>query len=81
MPMVLLLQEELKKEGVRMASIDYKDNLSILQLFLNKPIGLLSLLDEQSLFPKVGQVCCRHSELRYAFVPEVHFGTYSRTRE
>eukprot|EP00117_Sycon_ciliatum_P023999 scpid4577/ scgid0066/ Myosin-IIIb len=45
-------KDELKKEGVKSSSIDYQDNSAILSLFLQKPSGMLSLLDEQSMFPR-----------------------------
>lgn len=43
--------------------IEYEDNRPLLDLFLQKPMGLLSLLDEESRFPQatdqtlVGQSC------------------------
>lgn len=40
---------ELEKEGLQnLGDISYTDNKPVLDLILNKPIGLLSLLDEQS---------------------------------
>lgn len=42
------LQAELLKEGlVDLGDIQYTDNGPLLDLFLTKPIGLISLLDEQ----------------------------------
>lgn len=38
---------EYAKEGLEGLVISYKDNKPVLDLFLNRPIGLLSLLDEQ----------------------------------
>ena len=39
---------ELMKEGLNnLGDLSYKDNQPVLDLFLTKPIGLLSLLDEQ----------------------------------
>ena len=39
---------ELMKEGLdNLGDISYKDNKPVLDLFLMKPIGLLTLLDEQ----------------------------------
>ncbi len=40
-------QMEYAKEGLEGLVISYKDNKPVLDLFLNRPIGLLSLLDEQ----------------------------------
>ncbi|RXN04977.1 myosin-IIIb-like isoform X2 [Labeo rohita] len=45
-------QKEYKEEGITWDTITYKDNKPILDLFLTKPIGILSLLDEQSAFPQ-----------------------------
>ncbi len=41
------LQMEYAKEGLDGLVISYKDNKPVLDLFLTRPIGLLSLLDEQ----------------------------------
>uniref|UniRef100_A0A8C1W3A4 Myosin-IIIb-like n=1 Tax=Cyprinus carpio TaxID=7962 RepID=A0A8C1W3A4_CYPCA len=49
----LMEQKEYKEEGITWETITYKDNKPILDLFLTKPIGILSLLDEQSAFPQV----------------------------
>ncbi|XP_051971635.1 myosin-IIIb-like [Xyrauchen texanus] len=48
----LMEQNEYKEEGITWETITYKDNKPILHLFLTKPIGILSLLDEQSTFPQ-----------------------------
>lgn len=48
----LMEQKEYKEEGITWETITYKDNKPILDLFLTKPIGILSLLDEQSTFPQ-----------------------------
>ncbi|CAL1540613.1 unnamed protein product [Lymnaea stagnalis] len=45
-------QEEYKKEGIDWKEINFVDNKPLLDIFLKKPIGILSLLDEESLFPK-----------------------------
>ncbi|XP_059159220.1 unconventional myosin-VIIa-like isoform X2 [Physella acuta] len=45
-------QEEYRKEEIDWSEIGFVDNKPLLDLFLAKPIGLLSLLDEESLFPK-----------------------------
>ena len=49
----LTTQEMYLKEGVDGSDVQFEDNMPILCLFLDKPIGLLSLLDEQSSFPRV----------------------------
>eukprot|EP00054_Salpingoeca_dolichothecata_P027671 m.204047 g.204047 ORF g.204047 m.204047 type:complete len:1201 (+) comp26016_c2_seq1:100-3702(+) len=40
--------DEYSKEGISSSSITFVDNKPLLDLFLSKPIGLLSLLDEES---------------------------------
>ena len=40
-------QEEYSKEGLEGLDIKYQDNQPVLQLFLSRPIGVFSLLDEQ----------------------------------
>ncbi|KAG9338287.1 hypothetical protein JZ751_025958 [Albula glossodonta] len=48
----LMEQKEYKEEGIEWETIDFKDNKPILDLFLAKPFGIFSLLDEQSAFPQ-----------------------------
>nr|KAG5713513.1 hypothetical protein BaRGS_025061 [Batillaria attramentaria] len=43
---------EYEKEEVDATQVTYVDNRPILDMFLSKPVGLLSLLDEESHFPK-----------------------------
>ncbi|MEQ2173886.1 hypothetical protein GOODEAATRI_002155 [Goodea atripinnis] len=45
-------QDEYLNEEVDARMIEYEDNRSLLDLFLQKPMGLLSLLDEESRFPQ-----------------------------
>ncbi|XP_078260043.1 myosin-IIIb isoform X1 [Rhinoraja longicauda] len=47
-----LEQAEYQNEGIDAAVVEYQDNRPILDMFLQKPMGLLSLLDEESRFPK-----------------------------
>ncbi|XP_012510311.1 PREDICTED: myosin-IIIa [Propithecus coquereli] len=47
-----LLQSEYLNEDVDARVIEYEDNRPLLDMFLQKPMGLLSLLDEESRFPK-----------------------------
>lgn len=47
-----LLQNEYLYEGVDARVIEYEDNRPLLDMFLQKPMGLLSLLDEESQFPQ-----------------------------
>uniref|UniRef100_A0A0L8IHL0 Myosin motor domain-containing protein n=1 Tax=Octopus bimaculoides TaxID=37653 RepID=A0A0L8IHL0_OCTBM len=44
--------QEYESEGIDGAEVDYEDNRPVLDMFLMKPMGLLALLDEESLFPK-----------------------------
>ena len=43
---------EYQSEGVDASLVVYEDNRPILDMFLQKPMGLLSLLDEESRFPQ-----------------------------
>jgi myosin heavy subunit len=45
-------QDEYTKEGINWSKIDFVDNQGTIDLISKKPIGLLSLLDEESNFPK-----------------------------
>uniref|UniRef100_A0A8C9W3P6 non-specific serine/threonine protein kinase n=1 Tax=Scleropages formosus TaxID=113540 RepID=A0A8C9W3P6_SCLFO len=47
-----LEQIEYESEGIDASLVQYEDNRSILDMFLQKPMGLLSLLDEESRFPQ-----------------------------
>ncbi|KAI8822136.1 putative myosin IA, partial [Fimicolochytrium jonesii] len=47
-----LEQEEYDKEGIKWDKIDFKDNQQCLDLIEAKPAGILSLLDEETKFPK-----------------------------
>ena len=51
--MFLLEQDEYVREGIDWKEINFVDNQPLLDLFLARPIGLLSLLDEETHFPKV----------------------------
>ena len=44
--------EEYQKEGLEGLQVSFKDNSNVINLFLNRPYGLISLLDEQTRFPK-----------------------------
>ncbi|CAH1772774.1 unnamed protein product [Owenia fusiformis] len=44
--------DEYAKEGVKGEKIKFVNNRPLLDLFLEKPLGLFSLLDEESKFPK-----------------------------
>nr|XP_034991520.1 myosin-IIIb [Zootoca vivipara] len=47
-----LEQMEYQNEGIDAPIVDYEDNRPLLDTFLQKPMGLLSLLDEESRFPQ-----------------------------
>lgn len=47
-----LEQEEYLEDGIDWANVEFVDNADCLTLFEKKPLGLLSLLDEESTFPK-----------------------------
>ncbi len=46
------LQDEYLNEDVDARVIEYEDNRPLLDLFLQKPMGMLALLDEESRFPQ-----------------------------
>ncbi|KAL0796876.1 hypothetical protein Bca101_068253 [Brassica carinata] len=46
-----LEQEEYIEDGIDWTRVDFEDNQNCLSLFEKKPLGLLSLLDEESTFP------------------------------
>lgn len=48
----LSCQDEYLNEEVDARLIEYEDNRPLLDLFLQKPMGMLSLLDEESRFPQ-----------------------------
>ena len=48
----VVIQAEYEKEQIDATLVSYVDNRPILDMFLAKPVGLLSLLDEESHFPK-----------------------------
>ncbi|XP_044525738.1 myosin-IIIb-like [Gracilinanus agilis] len=47
-----LEQMEYHNEGIDASVVEYEDNRPLLDMFLQKPMGLLSLLDEESRFPQ-----------------------------
>ncbi|KAM9774984.1 myosin-IIIa isoform 1-T1 [Syngnathus typhle] len=47
-----LEQDEYLNEDVDARMIEYEDNRPLLDLFLQKPVGMLALLDEESRFPR-----------------------------
>ncbi|XP_074380743.1 myosin-2-like [Apium graveolens] len=46
-----LQQEEYESDGIDWTKVEFEDNQECLDLFEKKPIGLISLLDEESHFP------------------------------
>ncbi|KAL8167339.1 hypothetical protein V2J09_008838 [Rumex salicifolius] len=51
-----LEQEDYEADGIDWTKVDFEDNQECLNLFEKKPLGLLSLLDEESNFPKATDV-------------------------
>uniref|UniRef100_A0A8C7AMC8 Myosin IIIB n=1 Tax=Neovison vison TaxID=452646 RepID=A0A8C7AMC8_NEOVI len=47
-----LEQMEYQNEGIDVIPVVYEDNRPLLDMFLQKPLGLLALLDEESRFPQ-----------------------------
>ncbi|XP_043429303.1 myosin-IIIb [Prionailurus bengalensis] len=47
-----LEQVEYQNEGIDATPVMYEDNRPLLDMFLQKPLGLLALLDEESRFPQ-----------------------------
>ncbi|GAB2230708.1 hypothetical protein Droror1_Dr00014991 [Drosera rotundifolia] len=47
-----LEQEDYEADGIDWTKVNFEDNQECLDLFEKKPLGLLSLLDEESNFPK-----------------------------
>ncbi|KAF6361849.1 myosin IIIB [Rhinolophus ferrumequinum] len=47
-----LEQMEYHNEGIDTTPVEYEDNRPLLDMFLQKPLGLLALLDEESRFPQ-----------------------------
>ena len=41
-----------KSEGIPIDLIEFSDNSPVLDLLLSRPLGLLSLIDEENRFPK-----------------------------
>ncbi|CAN6481697.1 unnamed protein product [Victoria cruziana] len=46
-----LEQEEYIQDGIDWSKVEFEDNQDCLRLFEKRPLGLLSLLDEESMFP------------------------------
>ena len=48
----IIIQKEYEIEGIDVAHIEYQDNQPVLDMFLQRPVGMLHLLDEESWFPQ-----------------------------
>ncbi|KAA0034077.1 myosin-1-like [Cucumis melo var. makuwa] len=68
-----LEQEEYIQDGIDWAKVDFDDNQDCLSLFEKKPLGLLSLLDEESTFPN-------GTDLTFANKLKQHLGPNSSFR-
>lgn len=63
------LQNEYVNEDIDARVIEYEDNRPLLDMFLQKPMGLLSLLDEESRFPKAtDQTLIGESYIQYVCI-------------
>ncbi|KAG8124942.1 hypothetical protein E2320_020213, partial [Naja naja] len=62
-----LEQMEYHNEGIDAVLVDYEDNRPLLDMFLQKPVGLLSLLDEESRFPQATDLTLVHYDA-YGFL-------------
>lgn len=65
-----LEQEDYEADGIDWAKVDFEDNQECLNLFEKRPLGLLSLLDEESNFPKA-------TDLTFANKLEQHLSSNS----
>ncbi|TVU30294.1 hypothetical protein EJB05_21904 [Eragrostis curvula] len=65
-----LEQEEYVEDGIDWAKVEFEDNQDCLNLFEKKPLGLLSLLDEESTFPNA-------TDLTFANKLKQHLSTNS----
>ncbi|KAA8526866.1 hypothetical protein F0562_008905 [Nyssa sinensis] len=65
-----LEQEEYESDGIEWTKVDFEDNQECLNLFEKKPRGLISLLDEESNFPKA-------TDLTFAEKLKQHLNTNS----
>ena len=68
--------EEYQKEGLEGIDVGFKDNTNVINLFLNRPYGLISLLDEQTRFPRgndIGllQKCKENITRNKSFMPDL----------
>ena len=68
--------EEYQKEGLEGIDVSFKDNSNVINLFLNRPYGLISLLDEQTKFPKGNdsgllQKCKENITRNKSFLPDL----------
>ena len=63
-----LEQAEYDKERIKWEHIEFKDNQEILDILAAKPLNIISLVDEESKFPKVCASMCKCVHVRCAYV-------------
>ena len=50
--MFVLEQDEYKKEGIKWTTVDFGIDLAITLNLIEKPLGIMSILEEECMFPK-----------------------------
>lgn len=67
--MLQMEQNEYNKEKIIWKNIAFVDNQSVLDMIGLKPCNVMSLIDEESKFPKGDDHIDRHLSLTFFFVP------------
>ena len=57
--MFVLEQEEYKKEGIEWATVDFGMDLAVTLGLIEKPLGIMSILEEECMFPKATDMTFR----------------------
>ena len=56
-------QDHYDQEGIKWQHITFVDNQDILDMLGQKPMNIISLIDEESRFPKVGIILCQIAKI------------------